>query len=193
MSSPDRTMRRAALFAVALLPALMLGGCFRPMYASTDDAVAPGLTQKLASIEIDPTDERTTQVIRNKLSFYLTGGGDTPAPAYKLSLLASTFADTALVNSFSTVPEIDTVTVTCDFSLRDAKTNKVIFKAKGNARKSYDRGLQRFAAVRAEKDAEAAAADVLADQIRTRLAIFLATHQHGTPPLKQQDAPPDNS
>jgi len=178
-------MRRRALFAVALLPTLMLGGCFRPMYATTEGAVAPGLTQKLASIAIDRTDDRTTQLVRNKLSFYLSGGGETPATRYKLSLLASTFADTALVNSFSVTPEVDTVTVTCDFTLRDAATNKIIFKAKGNARKSYDSGLQRFAAIEAERDAEAAAADVLADQIRTRLAIFLADHQNGTPPIAQ--------
>ncbi|MDQ0392422.1 LPS assembly lipoprotein LptE [Labrys monachus] len=185
MSSPDQTARRTALLALALLPALMLGGCFRPMYATTEGAVAPGLSNKLASITIDQTDDRTTQIIRNKLSFYLTGGGEVPAPRYKLTLVASAFADTALVNSFTSTPEVDTATVTCDFTLRDAATGKVLFKAKGNARKSYDRGLQRYAAVRAEKDAEAAAADVLADQIRTRLAIFLADHPQGAPTAAQ--------
>jgi len=184
MSSPDQTTRRRALFAVALLPTLMLGGCFRPMYASTDDAAVPGLTQTLSSISIDQTEDRTTQIIRNKLSFDLTGGGEAPDPRYKLTLLANIYADTALVNSFTVTPEVDTVTVTCDFTLRDAATNKILFKAKGAARKSYDRGLQRFAAIRAQTSAEAAAAEVLADQIRTRLAIYLADHPQGATPAK---------
>jgi LPS-assembly lipoprotein len=177
MSSPDRPTRRAALLAVALLPALMLGGCFRPMYAETDNAATPGLTERLAAVGIDPqTTDRIGQQIRNKLSFNLTGGGDAPAPRYMLNLETSTFADTALVDTLNNAPEIDTVTVTCDFTLRDPKTDKVLFKARANARKSYGRGLQRFAAVRAQRDAENATADILADQIRTRLAIYLANH-----------------
>jgi len=43
-------------------------------------------------------------------------------------------------------------------------------------RTSYHRGLQRFAAVRAGRAAENAAATVLADQLKTRLAIFLSSH-----------------
>ena len=42
---------------------------------------------------------------------------------------------------------------------------------------SYDRSQQRFANVRAARDAEIRAATVLADQIRTRLGIALLDHK----------------
>src|ERR1700730_14529263 len=98
MSSPDRTTRHPALLAVALLPTLMLSGSFRPIYASTDNAAVSGLAQKLASIDIsDPGEDPATQMIRNKLSFNLSGG-DTPASRYRLTLAPSVDVGTALVN-----------------------------------------------------------------------------------------------
>ena len=40
---------------------------------------------------------------------------------------------------------------------------------------TYDRGVQRFATVRAERDAEIRLAKTLAEQIKTRLAAGFAT------------------
>jgi LPS-assembly lipoprotein len=163
-------MRHAALLAVALLPTLMLSGSFRPIYASADNAAVSGLTQILASIDVsDPSEDPATQMIRNKLSFNLIGG-DTPAPRYRLTLAPLVYVGTALENT----PQVNTLTLTCYFTLYSLRGNKkMLFKAKGSAGKSYDRGLQRFAALRAMKDAQEASANVLADQIRTRLAISL--------------------
>ncbi|CAM5772721.1 hypothetical protein LMIY3S_03938 [Labrys miyagiensis] len=175
MSSSDRITRRRALFALALVPTLMLGGCFRPMLADPANG-APGLKDRLAAISIDPVDDRVGQQVRNKLSFNLTGGDYAPPPRYTLALVTSSFADSALVDALNLTPQIDTVTLTCDFTLKDAATGKVLFKAKTNTRKSYASGLQRYATVRAQRDAENDAADVMADQIRLRLATWLADH-----------------
>jgi LPS-assembly lipoprotein len=167
MSSPDRTTRHAALLAVALLPTLILSGGLRPIYASTDNAAVSGLAQKLASIDIsDAGEDPATQMIRNKLSFNLSGG-DTPAPRYRLTLAPSVDVGTALVNALEDTPQVNTLTLTCDFTLHSLSGDKKMqFKAK-------DRGLQRFAALRAMRDAQGASADMLADQIRTRVAISL--------------------
>jgi|EndMetStandDraft_6_1072998.scaffolds.fasta_scaffold153628_2 LPS-assembly lipoprotein len=175
MSSSDHRTRRGALFALALIPALMLGGCFRPMLADPANG-APGLKDRLAAISIDPVQDRVGQQVRNKLSFNLTGGGEAPPTRYTLTLMTSVFANSALVDAVNDTPQVDTVTVTTDFTLKDAATEKVLLKAKGNARKSYAAGLQRYATVRAQRDAENDAAEVLADQIRLRLAAYLADH-----------------
>ena len=175
MSSPDRTMRHATLLAVTLLPTLMLSGSFRRMYASTDNAAVSGLIQKLASIDIsDPGEDPATKMIRNKLSFNLSGGGDTAAPRYRLTPAPSVNVETALFNALEDIPQVNTRTLTCDFTLYSlGGGKKVLFKAKGSAGKSYDRGLQRFAALRAMRGAQEAAADVPADQFHTRLAIYM--------------------
>jgi LPS-assembly lipoprotein len=174
MSSPDLATRHAAHLAVAVLSTLMLSGSFRPMYASTDNAAVSGLTQKLASIDIsDPGEDPATQLIRSKLSFNLSGGG-TPAPRYRLTLAPSVNIDTALVDALEHTPKVKTRKLTCDFTLYPLSGDKkMLFKGKGSADKSYNRSLQRFAALGVMRDAQEAAADVLADQMRARLAIYL--------------------
>jgi hypothetical protein len=112
-------------------------------------------------------------MIRNKLSFNLIGG-DTPAPRYWLTLAPSVDVGTALVNALENTSQVKTLTFTCDFtSYSRSGDKKMLFKAKGSAGKSYDRCLQRFAALRAMRDAREASANVLNDRIRTRLAISL--------------------
>ena len=176
MSSLDQRPRRIALLALALMPTLMLGGCFRPMYATPADG-GPALTEKLAAISVDLTDSRVGQQVRNNLTFGLTGGGGPAAPRYNLHLRVVSTLDTAIVNSRINTPEIDVVILSGTYTLTPANgSNLVLLEGKAYARKSYDRGLQRFAAVRAGRDAENAAATVLADQLKTRLAIFLSSH-----------------
>ncbi|PRH85157.1 hypothetical protein C5L14_22100 [Labrys okinawensis] len=175
MSSSNQTSRRSALFALALLPAVMLGGCFRPMLADPGDG-SPGLKNRLAAIAIDPVDDRVGQQVRNRLSFNLTGGAEAPPPRYRLVLATSSSSDSALVDALNATPQIDTVTLTTDYTLLDPATGKILLKAKNFTRKSYNSGLQRFATVRARRDAENDAADVMADQIRLRLATWLANH-----------------
>jgi LPS-assembly lipoprotein len=175
MSSSDQPTRRKALLALALVPTLMLGGCFRPMLADPANG-SPGLKDRLAAISIDPVDDRVGQQVRNKLSFNLTGGGEAPPARYTLTLDTSTLSESALVNALNATPQVDMVTVTVDFTLKDAATSKVLYKAKMNTRKSYGSGLQRYAAIRAQRDAENDAAEVMADQIRLRLATWLADH-----------------
>jgi LPS-assembly lipoprotein len=175
MSSSDQPTRRKALLALALVPTLMLGGCFRPMLADPTNG-APGLKDRLAAISIDPVADRVGQQVRNKLSFNLTGGTDAPPTRYTLALVSSNYSSTALLDAFNATPQIDMVTVTVDFTLKDAATGKVLYKAKMNTRKSFASGLQRFASIRAQRDAENDAAEVMADQIRLRLATWLADH-----------------
>ena len=175
MSSSDRPTRGTALLALALAPTLMLGGCFRSMLADHSNG-SPGLKERLASISIDPVQDRVGQQVRNRLSFNLTGGAEAPPARYTLSLATSNLSDSALIDALNTTPEIDMVTVTVDFTLKDAVTGKILYKAKMNTRQSYASSLQRFANVRAERNAENDAAEVMADQLRLRLATWLADH-----------------
>jgi LPS-assembly lipoprotein len=175
MSSFDRTARRGALCALTLLPALMLGGCFRPMLADPANG-SPGLKDRLASISISPAPDRLTQQVRNKLSFNLTGGGEAPTPRYSLALTTAAIGEQAVVNATTDEPVAAILSVIADFTLTDSETKKILFKAKVNARKAYAAGTQRFAGVRAERDAENDVSETLADQIRLRLAAYLASH-----------------
>lgn len=178
MSSPDRSSR-PALPVLALLSTLALAGCFRPMYAEPASG-GPGLTEKMASVEVTPIavgsrDARVAQQVRNNLQFALTGGGEAGTPAYTLSLDVRSNQSDLIVDAETNEPQVDAVTVSGEFTLTPVGSKTPVLTGKNYARKAYDRSLQRFAAVRAARDAENGAAEVLADAIKTRVAIYLAT------------------
>jgi len=176
MSSSDRRTRRALLLALGLAPTLMLGGCFRPMYATPSDG-GPALNERLSAIAVEAATERVEQQVRNALTFGLTGGGAPAQPKYLLHMSVTSSATSGIVDSRANTPEIDTVVVTCSYGLTAIGDPQVLLlSGKAYGRKSYDRGLQRFAALRAQRDAENDAAVLVADQLKTRLAIFLADH-----------------
>jgi len=168
--------RRRAVCGLVLVPALLLGGCFRPMYATYDGAVAPNLVNELPAISIDPSPDPITNRVRENLLFNFTGGAEPAAPRYKLALGAATTGTPQVVNGTTLTLEIAIITLKGYFTLVDIKTNKALFSGTAFARKSYSGTLQYFAATRAARDAENTAAVDLADQIRTRLAIYLADH-----------------
>jgi LPS-assembly lipoprotein len=174
MSSPDRMPRRA-LRAFALVGTLILGGCFRPMYATVSPSGVP-LQTTLASVSMGSVTGRVAQQVRNNLDFGLTGGGDRPKVRYVLDLSVTSSRTTSIVEARTNEPEVDTVTVTADFTLTPIGSETPVFTGKNVATKSFDRTLQRFAALRAARDAEDSASRIVADQIRTRVAAWLAEH-----------------
>jgi LPS-assembly lipoprotein len=167
---------RRVICALALGPAILLGGCFRPMYATYDGAVAPGLVNDLSSISIESSPDRVTNRVRENLLFNFTGGAEPPAPRYKLGLGVSTAGAPQVVSGTTLTLEIAIITLKGNFVLVDAKTNKALFSGTAYARKSYSGTLQYYAANRAATNAMNTAAVDLADQIRTQLAIYLAAH-----------------
>ena len=144
------------------------------MYATVSPTGVP-LATTVASVTIPPVQGRVAQQVRNNLDFGLTGGAERPAPRYVLDLVSVISSrKTSIVQARTNEPEIDTITVTANFTLTPIGAQFPVLSGKNIATKSYDRSLQRFAALRAARDAENSAAEVVADQIRVRVAAFLA-------------------
>jgi LPS-assembly lipoprotein len=123
---------------------------------------------------VTPILGRVGQQVRNNLQYGLTGGGGAAPPRYRLDVGIIASRTSSIVDAKSDEPQIDTVLITGTFSLVDLSTNKVVLAGRNNARKSFDRTLERFGALRAARDAENSAATLLAEQIRNRVAIHLA-------------------
>ena len=174
MSSSDRMLRRARP-ALALAAALMLGGCFRPMYANVSPS-GVNLADTMASVTIAPASGRVAQQIRNNLDFALTGGGERAVQRYTLTIGATSTRTSSIVDVQTNEPQIDTVTVTGTFALTPIGGTAPVLSGRNISSKSFDRTLQRYAAMRAARDAEDSTAAVVADQIRLRIAAYLAEH-----------------
>ena len=166
---------RPVVIAIAL--SLALAGCFRPLYGPT--ASGERVQDVLASIEVGkvsspPGQERIGHYIRSELIFDLDGSG-TPSPKkYRLALDAAETIQPISVDSRTGRADAALLNGTVKFALTsfDGRT-LVAGTARANA--TYYRDQQRFAAVRAARDADIRVAKLLADDIKNRLAAHFAT------------------
>ena len=169
--------RTAARAALAVLSGIALAGCtVQPLYAPQPQA-GTVRTAALASVYIEPVDDRVGQELRNHLIFLMNGGAGQPAnPAYELSLNVRTRSRNAAVVQITTSdgePTARTVTVTADYRLKRADDGTEIARRRAVVSASYDVSLQEFADTRAERDAENRAATEAAEQLRALIATDL--------------------
>jgi LPS-assembly lipoprotein len=175
MSSPK--LSRLVRLAAAVALAAGLSACFRPLYGPTASGVP--VQSELAAIEVDeiavpPAYERFSHYLRSELVFNLNGSG-VPAPKrYKLALSFTSRLDLPIVDTATGRAQSATLVGDVSYRLTDLKGSPVITTGKVQGSASYERNVQRFATVRAARDAEIRLARVLADEIRTRIAMAVA-------------------
>ena len=175
---PARESFAPKRFAVALCAAAMLAGCadgsgFKPLYA-TSSLGGSGVNEKLAAIEYAPIPGRVGQRLRNELIFQSTGGGTAAQPQYRVEIAITQYIAQTLVktdgNSLSAVYNL-----TANFRLIRLSDKKVLLTGTSFGRASFERINSIFSNLRANEDAENRAAKTVGDEMKTRLAVFLAT------------------
>jgi LPS-assembly lipoprotein len=176
MSLPEmpRPWRAIAIFAMSL----SLAGCFRPLYAElpTGGTVRDALAAvDVAAIVDRPGQERIGHYLRNELAFDVDGSGQPRAKRYKLELSVAERLAATVVNLQTGRANSAVLIADADFTLKPLGDGPVILSGRATASASYDRGPQRFASLRAARDAEIRVARQLAEQIQTRIAATLAT------------------
>lgn len=175
---PDRLPRAAAALAAA---ALALGACqVRPLYLdqSPGRADAPSPVPQLRAIAIDPPRDRVEQVLRNELAFLFRGdGGRVVDPRYRLRLITTVARNTLAVELEEDLPSAIFLNVTATFILSEVEPERTLLTGTARAGASYDFSSQRFANVRAERDAETRAAETVAEQINARIASYFAARE----------------
>ena len=169
MSLRDRMIGRS--FAISLL-ALPLAGCLQPLYGefSTTGTVA----SDMQSVMVDPLPDRLGHYITNELIFAFNGTGAPITPRYHLKIAVRESTATPLIDTVSGRASAGTILVNADYILTPTGTTKPFAQGTVFVAASYDRTSQRFADVRAARDAEIRDAKLLADQIRTRVAAVFA-------------------
>lgn len=161
--------------SAALALALVAAACqVRPLYSGgTSGPLSPN--PELRRIAIDDPRTRTEQVLRNELIFLFRGeGSDTTDPAYRLRIILSEADDPLAVELEEDLPSAVLVTLDGTFILSEAVTEKTLLTGQLETSASYDFSSQRFANVRAEKDAAERAARSMAEIIAARIAAYFA-------------------
>jgi LPS-assembly lipoprotein len=163
-------------FLVIGLLSLGLSGCIRPLYGSADFG-GLAIQQGLSGVSIEIAGDRLQHYIRNELEFGLRGDGDqSAARTHRLVINARQRLNTAIVDRVSGAAESVNMIIEAHYTLYSLKSSTTILtEGDATVAVTYDRNQQRFASVRASRDAEIRGAKQLAEQIKIRIASFLAS------------------
>lgn len=158
--------------------ALLASGCLRPLYGPTASGVP--LQQSLAAIAVanvvtSPGQERLGHYIRSELIFDLDGSGQTSAKKYRLTLDASESVQVTTTDTVTGRADAALLNVAVKYTLLSNDGGRPIGTGTVRATATYFRDPQRFAAVRAARDAEIRASKLVAEDIKQRLAALFAT------------------
>ncbi len=157
------------------------GACFQPLYGNRTLGTEDSVHDKLSSVEIPEIkapngtpEARLAVAVRNALVFDLNGGQTAPAPTHKLVINLATTRSTVIVDVTSGRPDAQVEGINATFTLTEIATQKVVLSTSTFARASFDipGSAQRFAQQRAARNAEDRAVDVIAENIRNRLASY---------------------
>lgn len=169
------TSRRGLLLALA---GGMLAACqVRPVYYTPANGTSAtgGTLAALGSIAIESQTDRVGQALVNELIFALRGGAAlvTP-PAYRLHLIVSTRITDLAIEAGQETPSARLVVLTATYTLTENATGRAIVSDTIYESTSTNYSSQRYANLRAERDAEDKLARTVATDIRMRLSIALA-------------------
>ena len=172
---------RLIRLAVALAAAGLLAGCFQPLYGEHSVGGGPGLKAAMGSVDVAQIPEpngspeaRIAVGLRDSLLFSLNAPNNQTAPRYRLNIQMSSSRLTVIVDLTSARPELENFGINASYSLVDLKTGKTVFSDSTYSRVTYDipGEEQRFAQARGLRDAENRAGQVIAENIRNRLASY---------------------
>jgi LPS-assembly lipoprotein len=175
---PNQLTRICAALALAGLTA----GCFQPLYGS-QASVGGGanIGDRLRSVDVAPIDapngtrlSRVGAELRNDLMSGLTGSGAAAPPNYKLDIRLTSNQTQVIVDITTARPEIQNYGIDATYTLTDIATGKKVVTGQTFSRVSYNipGQQQRFAGDRGLRDAENRAAQVISENIRSRLASY---------------------
>ncbi len=178
-------LRRTALIGAA---SLVLAGCFTPLYgptASMPDGVAEVLkTIEVAEVSLGGASDAMEHSLQSDLVFALDGERrDRTEARYRLTVSGSVRSTTPIVRTETGRAASGTLQASTNWRIEDIEEERIVLRGSQQGAASYDRTDQRFASVRARRDAELRLARELSDAIATRIAVDFRTGRH----LQQAD------
>jgi len=170
-----------ARFAFVVALGAVTSGCFQPLYGNQTIGSDDSVRDKLGSVEIleikaanGTPDARIAVAVRNALLYDFDGGQTPTSPTYRLVITFGSGRTTVITDVASGRPDAQVESINAVLTLTEIATQKVVLQTSTFARASLDipGTAQRFAQQRAARNAEDRAVDVLAENIRNRLASY---------------------
>lgn len=163
------------LIAASLLVAALAGGCMQPLYGSgTASTVGGSVRSALNSVEVPEIKGLIGHYLRNELVFNMDGTGE-PDAQKKLRFEAGITENIEIVTVDYVSGRADSAVLvaTANWTVKRIDNGQVVSSGTSMTRTPYERSSQRFATVRAARDAQIRAAKSLAERIQSQLAADL--------------------
>lgn len=173
MSLLNRLTRRAVVGGLGTV-LIGLGACsdVRPLYGSGGADLTDG--GDLAAIAFAPMSDRVGQRLRNELIRLITPSGEVAAADYRMTLQINVSESDVLTGTTSDVDR-KTLSLSVTYKILNADSGEEIFTGNAFGDVSFNRVTSEYANIRARRDAENRAANIVAEQIRSTVAARLAS------------------
>jgi LPS-assembly lipoprotein len=159
-------------FRVSLLGlSLLVSACgFRPLYG--EHAVSVNASDQLAAIRIEPIPDRSGQILYNALRDGLNPLGRPASPDYRLHVKLDEALEDLALRSDETATRVN-ITLTAAYTLFSGDAKQPVLKGVTRTTTAYNILDSPYATLTSREDARSRALVDIANEIRTRLAVFL--------------------
>jgi len=163
-----RTRPLLALIVSAALSGVIAACGFQPLHSRIGGADAT----RLAGVLILPILNREGQILSNLLRDRMTPLGPPRKPVYRLSIMLTESQQSLGIqlDESATRANLKMIAV---FHLRSAQGGKALFSGQAQSTSSFNILDSSFATLSAEKDARVRSLRQIADQIKSRVSIFI--------------------
>ena len=160
--------------ALAIAACLALGGCgLKPMYAGGSSGV---VSSSLSTIQVAPIPERAGWLVRNALVDRLHG--ESSNPSYRLEVELDDDLTGFGIRGDSAVTRERRI-LRARYRLVDLASGQVVLDATAGSDAGIDVVSSEYATVAAEQTAQERLASVIADQMVSRLSLFVRNRARG--------------
>ena len=172
-----KNYNKISLLVVCMMMMSIKACDLRPLNQTISDVSDAGKSQVndvLASMHVEPVEDRVAQQVRNELIFALQGGNKPENILYVIEINAVSEAQEHSAIAGVRAPTSAQVKVSVAYRIKDKATKKIIAQGERAAITGYDLTPQNFANQRARRDAENRAAKTVARQIHLAIAQQVA-------------------
>lgn len=177
MSSSEAVLPRRTALAAVLAVAAFAGGCFQPLYSDyTASTTGGSIKRALRSVDIPEIKGLIGHYFRNELVFELDGSGEPDAQkTLKLEAAINESVEVVTIDYANGRADSAVLVATATWKVVRAGSAEVVSSGTNSVRVPYERSAQRFATVRAARDAQIRAAKNLAGIVKGQIAADLAS------------------
>ena len=171
LSNPTRFCRQSRTGAViALCSMLLLAACgYQPLYAKRG---AHDVRAEAQSVKITLINDRKGQRLRNGLLDRLNPRGEPANPKYVLDVRLREVRQDIAVRKDETSTRANFI-LTAQYQLRDSTNGRIVFAASSRQVASFNVSDEQFSTISSANAARRRAVDTLAEEISTRVAVYL--------------------